>query len=220
VARVSKKRGERSGARSGLGSGRAGERMSTVLSGSAQPGAAAGLYSHSSQPYIQRLGIAGVSIQRLQAVPTPCRPLERAVPVPCQRAGIAAQARARGRAVLGTGTGEAGRAVFVPGQISIVPVLARWAWPVWKSLHATGDPIHLPPSSPPNQPRWRRLVRRRPSAVSERRKPPPRPRAARHASRAGTARVDRPRTPRTRVQPPALAAAAAVAVARLTVLSS
>jgi len=108
--------------------------MSTVLSGSAQPGAAAGLYSHSSQPYIQRLGIAGVSIQRLQAVPTPCRPLERAVPVPCQRAGIAAQARARGRAVLGTGTGEAGRAVFVPGQISIVPVLARWAWPVWKSL--------------------------------------------------------------------------------------
>jgi len=110
--------------------------MSTVLSGSAQPGAAAGLYSHSSQPYIQRLGIAGVSIQRLQAVPTPCRPLERAVPVPCQRAGIAAQARARGRAVLGTGTGEAGRAVFVPGQISIVPVLARWAWPVWKSLAA------------------------------------------------------------------------------------
>jgi len=108
--------------------------MSTVLSGSAQPGAAAGLYSHSSQPYIQRLGIAGVSIQRLQAVPTPCRPLERAVPVPCQRAGIAAQARARGRAVLGTGTGEAGRAVFVPGQISIVPVLTRWAWPVWKSL--------------------------------------------------------------------------------------
>ena len=105
MARVSKKRGERSGARSGLGSGRAGERMSTVLSGSAQPGAAAGLYSHSSQPYIQRLGIAGVSIQRLQAVPTPCRPLERAVPVPCQRAGIAAQARARGRAVLGTGTG-------------------------------------------------------------------------------------------------------------------
>ena len=135
MARVSKKRGERSGARSGLGSGRAGERMSTVLSGSAQPGAAAGLYSHSSQPYIQRLGIAGVSIQRLQAVPTPCRPLERVVPVPCQRAGIAAQARARGRAVLGTGTGEAGRAVFVPGQISIVPVLARWAWPVWKSLH-------------------------------------------------------------------------------------
>ena len=137
MARVSKKRGERSGARSGLGSGRAGERMSTVLSGSAQPGAAAGLYSHSSQPYIQRLGIAGVSIQRLQAVPTPCRPLERAVPVPCQRAGIAAQARARGRAVLGTGTGEAGRAVFVPGQISIVPVLARWAWPVWKSLPST-----------------------------------------------------------------------------------
>ena len=89
--------------------------MSTVLSGSAQPGAAAGLYSHSSQPYIQRLGIAGVSIQRLQAVPTPCRPLERAVPVPCQRAGIAAQARARGRAVLGTGTGEAGKGRFRTG---------------------------------------------------------------------------------------------------------
>ena len=89
--------------------------MSTVLSGSAQPGAAAGLYSHSSQPYIQRLGIAGVSIQRLQAVPTPCRPLERAVPVPCQRAGIAAQARARGRAVLGTGTGEAGPGRFRTG---------------------------------------------------------------------------------------------------------
>ena len=148
MARVSKKRGERSGARSGLGSGRAGERMSTVLSGSAQPGAAAGLYSHSSQPYIQRLGIAGVSIQRLQAVPTPCRPLERAVPVPCQRAGIAAQARARGRAVLGTGTGEAGRAVFVPGQISIVPVLARWAWPVWKSLaQSPGPRCHRTPTA-------------------------------------------------------------------------
>jgi len=148
VARVSKKRGERSGARSGLGSGRAGERMSTVLSGSAQPGAAAGLYSHSSQPYIQRLGIAGVSIQRLQAVPTPCRPLERAVPVPCQRAGIAAQARARGRAVLGTGTGEVGRAVFVPGQISIVPVLARWAWPVWKSLaQSPGPRCHRTPTA-------------------------------------------------------------------------
>ena len=122
--------------------------MSTVLSGSAQPGAAAGLYSHSSQPYIQRLGIAGVSIQRLQAVPTPCRPLERAVPVPCQRAGIAAQARARGRAVLGTGTGEAGRAVFVPGQISIVPVLARWAWPVWKSLaQSPGPRCHRTPTA-------------------------------------------------------------------------
>ena len=134
MARVSKKRGERSGARSGLGSGRAGERMSTVLSGSAQPGAAAGLYSHSSQPYIQRLGIAGVSIQRLQAVPTPCRPLERAVPVPCQRAGIAAQARARGRAVLGTGTVAAGPGRFRTGPNSTVPVSAQRAWPGWKTI--------------------------------------------------------------------------------------
>ena len=145
MARVSKKRGERSGARSGLGSGRAGERMSTVLSGSAQPGAAAGLYSHSSQPYIQRLGIAGVSIQRLQAVPTPCRPLERAVPVPCQRAGIAAQARARGRAVLGTVATGPGR--FRTGPIRTVLVSAQRAWPIWKTLltidNLTGSCVSL-----------------------------------------------------------------------------
>jgi len=43
--------------------------------------------------------------------------------VPCHRAGIVAQALARGRAVLGIGTGEAGpgQTVFVPGQIVPCP---------------------------------------------------------------------------------------------------
>ena len=57
---------------------------------------------------------------------------------------------------------------------------------------------------------------RPPKGESRRPAPAPRHRAPRHASRAGTARVVRPRTPRsTRVHPPALApAAAAAAVSR------
>ena len=77
---------------------------------------------------------AGGSIQRLEAVPPPCRPLKRAVPVPCHRAGIAAQARARGRAVLGTGTVAAGPGYFRTGPIRTVLVSAQRAWPIWKSL--------------------------------------------------------------------------------------
>jgi len=82
--------------------------MSTVAS----PGWLLAYISAPPQPFIQRPALAEGFIQRLLAVPTPCRPLERAVPVPCQRANIAAQARARGRAVLGTSTGEAGPGRF------------------------------------------------------------------------------------------------------------
>jgi len=85
--------------------------MSTVAS----PGRLLAYIGAPPQPFIQRPALAGGFIQRLLAVPTPCRPLERAVPVPCQRASIAAQARARGRAVLGTSTGEAGPGRFRTG---------------------------------------------------------------------------------------------------------
>ena len=85
--------------------------MSTVAS----PGRLLAYIGAPPQPFIQRPALAGGFIQRLLAVPTPCRPLERAVPVPCQRASIAAQARARGRAVLGTSTGEAGPGCFRTG---------------------------------------------------------------------------------------------------------
>ena len=85
--------------------------MSTVAS----PGRLLAYIGAPPQPFIQRPALAGGFIQRLLAVPTPCRPLERAVPVPCQRASIAAQARARGRAVLGTSTREAGPGRFRTG---------------------------------------------------------------------------------------------------------
>ena len=85
--------------------------MSTVAS----PGRLLAYIGAPPQPFIQRPALAGGFIQRLLAVPTPCRPLERAVPVPCQRASIAAQARARGRAVLGTSTGDAGPDRFRTG---------------------------------------------------------------------------------------------------------
>ena len=85
--------------------------MSTVAS----PGRLLAYIGAPPQPFIQRPALAEGFIQRLLAVPTPCRPLERAVPVPCQRASIAAQARARGRAVLGTSTGEAGPGRFQTG---------------------------------------------------------------------------------------------------------
>jgi len=108
--------------------------MSTVAS----PGRLLAYIGAPPQPFIQRPALAGGFIQRLLAVPTPCRPLERAVPVPCQRASIAAQARARGRVVLGTSTGEAGPGRFRTGPNQHLPVLARWARPVWKTLEPRG----------------------------------------------------------------------------------
>ena len=45
-----------------------------------------------------------------------------------------AQARARGRAVLGTGTVAAGPGSFRIGPNSTVLVSAQRAWPVWKTI--------------------------------------------------------------------------------------
>jgi len=56
------------------------------------------------------------------------------VPGPCHRAAIAAQARARCRAVLGTGTRQAVPGRFRIGLFRDVPVPARKIWPVWKSI--------------------------------------------------------------------------------------
>jgi hypothetical protein len=73
-------------------------------------------------------------IQRLEAVLTPCRPLERPVPGPALQAASSAQARARQWAGPGTGTAGAGqgRVRAVLFNTGLGP--ARFTRPVWKTL--------------------------------------------------------------------------------------
>jgi hypothetical protein len=63
------------------------------------------LYRKGGESGIQRLRGRG-SRDPTAIVPAPCRPLERAVPVSCLRAGIPTQHRHGGRVVPGTSMGQ------------------------------------------------------------------------------------------------------------------